>query len=319
MPRCEPGVEERPAGRVGVTTRAARFRARPGGDTPARTPSAGGRARVDREAAHLAVLSKGQTRARRRERLAGGIGLLRGSPRRPTRPRPTPWRRAPRPREWRGFRVGDAQLRDALRINDARAFPYEKTRDEGGARRRRGQEKSPGRAARDGLRTHSSGEYLLEVPERPRRRRTTRATAAMKWRRTCGGYPRARGGTKARRGDAALRRRSAAIRRDLPRPPPGSRGPATEAAHSELNAAAGRHSGFTTAAALIAAERVNLAHDLGTRREARRRAPRRRSPTCRASRRARWRCAAAPSRRRSRRCRPRWGTRTSLQRRSRRR
>ena len=152
-------------------------------------------------------------------------------------------------------------LRDALRINDARAFPFEKTRDA----ERRAAATRDRKELRDGLASlpAPANEYRVEVPDAPEEAEDDEGDGADEMEEDLADI-RAREAERKREEEAAaLRRRSAAIRRDLPRPPPGSRGPATEASPSELNAGGSiGASALSTASTLIAAELASLlAHD----------------------------------------------------------
>ena len=94
----EPGVEDTPGGTLlgDYARRAASGTARRRRRAYA---SAGGHDAILREAAHLAVLSKGQTPLLGGENVSlAGSDFSGSRPRAATRPRPTPWRRAPRPR-----------------------------------------------------------------------------------------------------------------------------------------------------------------------------------------------------------------------------
>ena len=262
----EPGVEDTPGGTLlGDYARASALPGAGPAATPARTPSAGGHDAILREAAHLAVLSKGQTP------LLGGENVsLAGSdfsgitPARRDAPTPNPMAAGATPARSGAASVSATPLRDALRINDARAFPSDASRvfSARDAERRAA-------ATRDELRDvlaslpAPANEYRVEVPDAPEEAEDDEGDGADEMEEDLADI-RAREAERKREEEAAaLRRRSAAIRRDLPRPPPGSRGPATEASPSELNAGGSiGASALSTASTLIAAELASLlAHD----------------------------------------------------------
>lgn len=259
----EPGVEDTPGGTLlGDYARASALPGTGPAATPARTPSAGGQDAILREAAHLAVLSKGQTP------LLGGENVsLAGSdfsgitPARRDAPTPNPMAAGATPARSGAASVSATPLRDALRINDARAFPFEKTRDA----ERRAAATRDRKELRDGLASlpAPANEYRVEVPDAPEEAEDDEGDGADEMEEDLADI-RAREAERKREEEAAaLRRRSAAIRRDLPRPPPGSRGPATEASPSELDVGGSiGASALSTASTLIAAELASLlAHD----------------------------------------------------------
>ena len=259
----EPGVEDTPGGTLlGDYARASALPGTGPAATPARTPSAGGHDAILREAAHLAVLSKGQTP------LLGGENVsLAGSdfsgitPARRDAPTPNPMAAGATPARSGAASVSATPLRDALRINDARAFPFEKSRDA----ERRAAATRDRKELRDGLASlpAPANEYRVEVPDAPEEAEDDEGDGADVMEEDLADI-RAREAERKREEEAAaLRRRSAAIRRALPRPPPGSRGPATEASPSELDAGGSiGASALSTASTLIAAELASLlAHD----------------------------------------------------------
>ena len=262
----EPGVEDTPGGTLlGDYARASALPGAGPAATPARTPSAGGHDAILREAAHLAVLSKGQTP------LLGGENVsLAGSdfsgitPARRDAPTPNPMAAGATPARSGAASVSATPLRDALRINDARAFPSDASRvfSARDAERRAAATRDE---LRDGLASlpAPANEYRVEVPDAPEEAEDDEGDGADEMEEDLADI-RAREAERKREEEAAaLRRRSAAIRRDLPRPPPGSRGPATEASPSELNAGGSiGASALSTASTLIAAELASLlAHD----------------------------------------------------------
>ena len=259
----ESGVEDTPGGTLlGEYARA------PGGAgagpsaTPARTPRAGGHDAILREAAHLSVLSKGQTP------LLGGENVsLAGSdfsgitPARRDAPTPNPMAAGATPARSGAASASATPLRDALRINDAH-FSDASALDTRDAKRRAAATRDE---IRDGLASlpAPANEYRIEVPDAPEEEEEEGGDGADAVEEDLADI-RAREAERRREEEAAeLRRRSATIRRDLPRPPPGSRGPATDAALS-VGAGGGsiRASALSAASALIAAELASLlAHD----------------------------------------------------------
>ena len=261
-PDFEPGVEDTPGG-----TLLSEYPRAPGGAgagpsaTPARTPSAGGHDAILREAAHLSVLSKGQTP------LLGGENVsLAGSdfsgitPARRDAPTPNPMAAGATPARSGAASVSATPLRDALRINDAN-FSDASSLDARDAKRRAAATRDE---LRDGLASlpAPANEYRIEVPDAPDEAEEEGGDGAGAMEEDLADI-RAREAERRREEEAAeLRRRSAAIRRDLPRPPPGSRGPAMEAAPSVGAGGSIRASDLSAASKTIAAELASLlAHD----------------------------------------------------------
>ena len=258
----EPGVEDTPGGTLlGDYARASALPGTGPAATPARTPSAGGHDAILREAAHLAVLSKGQTP------LLGGENVsLAGSdfsgitPARRDAPTPNPMAAGATPARSGAASVSATPLRDALRINDAN-FSDASSLDARDAKRRAAATRDE---LRDGLASlpAPANEYRIEVPDAPDEAEEEGGDGAGAMEEDLADI-RAREAERRREEEAAeLRRRSAAIRRDLPRPPPGSRGPAMEAAPSVGAGGSIRASDLSAASKTIAAELASLlAHD----------------------------------------------------------
>jgi pre-mRNA-splicing factor CDC5/CEF1 len=256
----EPGVEDTPGGTLLGEYARAPAGAGPAA-TPARTPSAGGHDAILREAAHLSVLSRGQTP------LLGGENVsLAGSdfsgitPARRDAPTPNPMAAGVTPARSGAASVSATPLRDALRINDAKFS--DAPLDARDAKRRAAATRDE---LRDGLASlpAPANEYRIEVPDAPAEEEEDEEGDGADAMEEDLADIRAREAERRREEEAAaLRRRSAAIRRDLPRPPPGSRGPTTEAAPSVVAGGSLHESALAAASTLIAAELASLlAHD----------------------------------------------------------
>jgi hypothetical protein len=314
----EPGVEDTPGGTLLGEYARAPAGAGPAA-TPARTPSAGGHDAILREAAHLSVLSRGQTP------LLGGENVsLAGSdfsgitPARRDAPTPNPMAAGVTPARSGAASVSATPLRDALRINDAKFS--DAPLDARDAKRRAAATRDE---LRDGLASlpAPANEYRIEVPDAPAEERRRRATARTPWRRTWRISARARrnGGAKRKPPrSAGGRRRSAETCRAL-LPDRGGRRRRRRRASSRAVRSTNRRSRLPRRSSPPSSRLSSRTTPRGTRPAARRRAPPRRRPTCLASRRTRWPTRRRWWRRRFPRSGPRWATRTFPLRRSRRR